>query len=182
MNTDSTPNSPQDPLSREAQFELFFTSNYRDFYHLGLSISKQKELTQDTLQSFFLEMWEKKIWTKEIEHPKTYFQRAFYRKMMTALKAQAKGPQSLEESKPILPEISFEEALIESETQMERAQVLAQALDRLSPTQREMIQAKFQDGKKYEELAREKGKSKQTIYNQVHTAIQKLREILGSPP
>ena len=77
---------------------------------------------------------------------------------------------------------SFEETLIHLQEIQNLEHNIQTALDQLPDQEREMLNLRFQKGMEYNEIAESTGKSKQTIYNQIHSAVQKLRKILTNSP
>ena len=161
-------------------FERVFSSNYQTFFNIGFNISRSRDFSKDLIQSFFLELWEKKIWEKEISDLNAYLFRSFYRKAIRELKTEKKRQEFSLDPDWDIPIPSFEELWIEVQEQSSIQEKLAQALESLPDKQRQAIHLRFQEGLKYEEIASQTGKSPQTIYNQIHTAVKKLRELVST--
>ena len=71
-------------------------------------------------------------------------------------------------------------ALVEElkKQQEQEQKQIEKAFEILPTQQKEMLELRFLQGFSYQEIANNTGKSRQTIYNQIHTAIKKLRKIL----
>ncbi|WNJ19697.1 sigma-70 family RNA polymerase sigma factor [Pontibacter sp. G13] len=159
-------------------FEQLFSDNYRVLFALGYRVSKDRELTKDALQGFFMDMWEKRIWEQDIQQPSAYLYRAFYRRIIHEVKAAQKVPTTDIDTQYDLAEDSFEAQLVQVQHQAEKSQRLLQAVGQLPDQQRRMIELRFSKGMDYDQIHEATGKSKQTIYNQIHAGIQKLRNLL----
>ena len=160
------------------KFEELFLSNYTSLFSLGYRMCKDRDFTKDVIQALFLDLWEKQENIGKVEHWNAYLRKAFYRKMLNELK---KEKASAEISNPLknitIP--SYEDLLIDLQGKIERQRQLHDALEDLPDQQRKMIEARFITGMSYEEIADTTGKSKQTVYNQIHGAVKKLRNLLG---
>ncbi len=163
---------------QQNKFHELFLKNYRGLFQLGFGVCRQRDLTRDTLQSFYVNMVEKEVWNRDILDLKAYLFRSFYRQIVTEMKAESRRNQSSfqEEEEHYLP---FEEALIASQDQLFLQSRLKEATDALPEQQRKVLLLKFREGMDYEEIAEITGRSSQTIYNQVHQAIVKLRQMLA---
>ena len=172
--------SVQRPPYSSSAFEELFTAHYQVFFGLGFRMCRNRELTKDLIQSFFLELWEKKIWERDIQDLAGYLYRSFYRKVLEELRKQKAHPllEWQEDHDGIQPD--FESLLVEVQQAQELQQQLQAQMDRLPPQQKKALEMRFLQGFDYQEIAQQTGKSKQTIYNQVHAAIGSLRKWLSS--
>lgn len=166
------------PLQKE-DFEELFLTYYQSLFLVGYRLCANKEMTKDVLQSFFLELWEKRNQLNKVEHWNAYLRKAFYRRILQELKKNRLLTEQLTESnssKKSTP--SYETLLINFQSDITRQNDLKKALDNLPIQQKEMLNLRFYEGWSYEEIAANTGKSKQTIYNQIYQAIKKLKETL----
>ncbi|MCI4671094.1 MAG: sigma-70 family RNA polymerase sigma factor [Bacteroidia bacterium] len=169
---------PNNEATKRKEFEDLFLKNYQSLLNLGMGICGQKDFVKDCIQLFFLELWEKQIWEQNIVDPKAYLFKAFYRKLFYEIKKSRKfigsSIEQLAESGMEFSEQDFQSL----DEQTELQEKLKQAIKSLPEQQKEMVKLKFQSGFEYEEIAAFTGKSKQTIYNQIHASIKKLRAFL----
>ena len=164
--------------NREREFEELFISSYRIFFAIGYQLTRDKAFTKDVIQSFFVELWGKSIWEKEIKHPLAYLRKAFYRKVLNEIALDQKRAEELAKLNPLPAEASYESWIIEQEEQFALQENLQKAITQLPEKQQEMLKLRFQQGMEYDEIASSTGKSRQTIYNQIHEAVKKLRSML----
>lgn len=165
---------PNDQKTKRRQFEELFLEQYQNLLNLGVSVCGQREFTKDTIQLLFLELWEKEIWKSDIHDFKAYLYKSFYRKLFYELKKQKKMEHAaLEQLNEAMLAVSDE--VDASGDLAELQERLKTAMEGLPKQQQEMIRLKYQSGLAYGEIAEITGKSKQTIYNQVHSSIKKLR-------
>jgi RNA polymerase sigma-70 factor (ECF subfamily) len=160
-----------------SEFEQVFRSNYRVLFHLGYQISKDRELTKDVIQTLFLEFWDKRERLVGVENWEAYLRRSMHRKMIEVLKKEARQYKTQshieDEFQP-----SYEAILIKVQSEEKAKERLENAINDLPEAQREAIDLRFKEGLSYDEIATLTGKTKQTIYNQIFSAIQKLKDTL----
>ncbi|MEL6922491.1 MAG: sigma-70 family RNA polymerase sigma factor [Bacteroidota bacterium] len=155
---------------------------FREYYPIlfaqGLRLSANAPLTRDQLQLFFLELWEAGFELRQVGHPKAYLLKSFQRKMIKALKAERQRKQ-MPDSYELPPQHSYETLLIEAQEQENQRHRLRNTLEALPEVQRKMLKLRFHEGMSYDEIAATTGKSRQTIYNQIHSAVSRLRKLLS---
>lgn len=162
----------------EAGFESLFKAFYAILFSIGYRMCANGELVKDTIQSFFLYLWEKRFQIKEIENLDAYLKTAFRRKMQEVLKKQQKQNRQIQ-SVPIQESTpSYETLLIHLQQETEQQNQLKKVLDSLPSQQKKVLEWRFLEGFSYDEIAEKTGRSRQTIYNQVHGAIKKIRTAL----
>lgn len=161
---------------KRIQFEDLFMSNYRSFFQMGIRLCGQREFTKDVIQSFFVEVWEKQVWEKDIEYISAYLHKAFYRKMLNELSKQARLLKVNDDNQIELPTPSYETLLIQQQQDQALHQTIANAISQLPDQQRQVLNMRFKEGMAYDEIASQTGKSKQTVYNQIHDAVKKMRK------
>jgi RNA polymerase sigma factor (sigma-70 family) len=154
-------------------YELLYDNLRRN----GLAITTDEELVKDTINQFFLYLWDKRDSLQPPEHLKAYIIVSFRRKLLYDIKMSRKTtPLTFEED---LPEASWQDELIEGQTQLERQLRIKKAIDNLPRRQRELITLKYYEGLSYEQIADRTALSMRTIYNKLHEAIKTLKnEIL----
>lgn len=163
---------------QESNFEAFFLTYYQTLFLVGFKMCGNKEFTKDALQSFFLELWEKQDRLQNIEHWNAYLKKAFYRKMLVELKKNKLPTISISETTHQISTASYETLLINFQTEKVHQANLQNALAQLPDQQKEMLKLRFYEGMNYEDIAKESGKSKQTVYNQIYEAVKKLKKML----
>ncbi|MEM1328639.1 MAG: sigma-70 family RNA polymerase sigma factor [Bacteroidota bacterium] len=157
-----------------SQFEALFKAHFAALHRYGWQFSGDRDLAKDAIQTLFLQLWEKQIDLTSVDNWSAYLRTALRRQLLHDLKKRQKDT-SIEQ--PLI-ELSYEDLLIQSQTNQQRRQQLQAALQQLPLIEKEMLEARFLQGMSYDEIAQLKGKSKQTVYNQIYTAIKKLRKVL----
>lgn len=162
--------------NQHLDFERFFRSHYKVLFGLGYRLSGDKELTKDLLQSFFLELWESRFQSKNIQYLEAYLKKAFHRKVVKVLQKNQSIQKKIKNQVAIKNTPSYEQLLVDFQIQEAQKKQLETAINKLPAQQKEALSLRFKEGLDYEEIAASTGKSQQTIYNQIHSAIQKLRK------
>ena len=155
------------------RFEALFVRLYPTLFAQGFRICGDRALTNDALQRIFLKVWEKRIPLDSVQNWEAYLRTSVQRDLVRAMKRQQRHHE-LEVYEPSVP--SYEDLLIRFQTDRERAEKLQRLLAELPASERAALEARFQRGDSYETIAEQTGKSKRTVYNQVHRAIKKLRD------
>lgn len=173
----------RNPSTEQRQvFERIFSSNYQTFFNIGFNICKNRDFSKDIVQSFFVELWESEIWNKEIEDLNAYLFRSFYRKAIREYKTAKRRQEFRLPPNLDMPVPSFEDLWIEIQEQESLQRHVKQAWEVLPEKQKLALGLRFREGMGYEEIAKKTGKSRQTIYNQIHSAIKKMKEIISTSP
>lgn len=128
----------------------------------------------DALQEFFISMVESAVWEREISDMKGYLFRSFYHHVLRELKLERESIPLTDMSLEI-SDRGFEALLEESQSRILLQNALEQATKNLPAQQQKVLRLKYQEGMDYKEIAEITGRSSQTIYNQIHQAIGKLR-------
>ncbi|MEN0002759.1 MAG: sigma-70 family RNA polymerase sigma factor [Bacteroidota bacterium] len=170
------PQQPSNKSPYQKEFEQLFEQHFPALFAYGLQLSADRELTKDQIQSLFLDLWEKQLALDAVEHWQAYLRKSLHRRIIKELKKRRTATHELAAASPIEP--SYEAQLIELQTDHLKKVQVQKAMSALSDTERKVLSARFQLGLSYEEIATQTGKSKQTVYNQIHSAIKKLRKAI----
>ena len=134
-----------------------------------------RALAKDVIQNLFLELWEKQSLPADVRHWNAYLRKALHRKMVKTLKKKNLYFHDIPESGDFLFAPSYEELLIEFQTNEAKKRDINIALQQLSEAQRRVLRLRFFEEMSYDDIAAETNTSKQTVYNQAFAAIKKLR-------
>ncbi|WP_316734654.1 sigma-70 family RNA polymerase sigma factor [Pedobacter aquatilis] len=161
-------------LGDKAAFMEMYDSHYQVLYAFGLRVRQERELVKDAIHEMFCEVWENREKLPDVLNEKAYLFTYLKRKILKSLSAEeylVKGVEFGEgESVP-----SFESLLISNQTKEESLKILQNLLERISPTQREIIEYKYFLGMDYEKISAKLGISQRTVYNQVYEALKTMR-------
>jgi len=160
------------------EFENLFLSHYQSLFSMGFKMSGRRELTKDCIQSLFLELWENRGRLSEVEHWNAYLKKSLYRKIASELKKPLVNTKELNSSFSKHSDPSYEELLINFQNNESKRKDLHAALNNLPEKERKVLRSRFYEGMSYDEIAETTGKSKQTVYNQIFSAVKRLKKAL----
>lgn len=159
-------------------FLKIYKQHYQSLFSYGFSISGDKEITKDSIQEMFLELWNKRSsLTPEVSNIRTYLCTWLRRKINAEHLKNKKGKTAEDSIDPNTEMIfSYEDLLISFEENKEKKDKMARAMQSLSKKQIEMIRLKYFENLSYEQIASQTSISIRTVYNTIYTAIQRLRD------
>lgn len=161
-------------------FLLFYHKYYRALFCYGYSLSADRELTKDCIQELFLDIWNtRSTLNKDVENIQSYLftwlRRKISRKQSRLSKDRA-YQHSVEGNEG--SEFCYEELLIAFQQTEEKKEQLTRALSTLTKKQLEIIRLKFFDNLTYTEISAKTSLTTRTVYNIIHLAITRLREVM----
>jgi RNA polymerase sigma factor (sigma-70 family) len=164
------------PLSH--LFEFYYNRLYRS----GLRLCSEGALVEECIQEVFLDLWIYRQTLGEILSLDNYLKIALRRRIFKRL--QRKDPLSIshdfdpDNTPSVMTTESYEDILIQQQTDVQTRQRLIAALEELSPKQREIIHLKYFEELSYKEIVDKTGVEIGTLYKLLHDAIKKLKIIL----
>lgn len=163
--------------SEEAFRSLFHA--YRDkLYNYVVKLSGSVQTAEDTVHDVFLKLWERRATLPDMYNLDAYLYRMARNKSIDIFRLVAK--EGL-----MLSEIGRErgtEAGFEGEDRVTHREVLAairEAVDKLTPQQRQVFLLSRQQGLKTGEIARQLGIAERTAKNHLSEALRFLRGEMG---
>ena len=156
--------------------KALYQTCYQQLYVHGFKLTADSEKTKDSIHELFCELWEKRGSLQQVNHVPAYLKVCLRNKLIKQIKYD-----TLTSSMDDFPELetlkehSYEELLISAQQEAASQFKLKIAIDKLTPTQREIIKQKFFDGSSYEMIAQNLQLKQRTVYNHVHAAISQLR-------
>jgi RNA polymerase sigma factor (sigma-70 family) len=156
---------------------------YDDLYRFGLSMYKNPELVKEGINNLFIELWKirhKLSGVKNIQqYVLTIYKRVLYKtyaNYTSSIPFETLEQDIIESS---LTEQSYEAILIASQQDEHLKRRLRNALNQLSPRQKEIIRMRYFEQTSFEEIAAQTGLTERTIYNTMYNAMKVLKEILA---
>jgi len=166
-------------------FSVLFRRHYSILYNYGQKLSQDDYLTKDCIQETFAELWSKRAELPEVVAVKPYLLTIIRRRIYKAKLIAAKHMEQDWEYKNYEFDIiiSHEDFLIQQHSSESKQTKLREAINKLSPRQKEVIYLRFFDGLSCEAIAKITAVKYQSVINLIHEAIKKLREhVLFSLP
>ena len=158
-------------------FSVLFESYYPDLHDYGLKISKNTALTEDTLQDFFLYVFEHRENLSDLDTIAPYLFTSYKRFLLKVMKKNNKLTHTdFPEDTFVDLQFTAEEIMTEQETTIFGNKNLSVLLNKLPSRQKEAIYLKYYSGLKASEISEIMGINYQSVVNTLHKAIKSLKE------
>ena len=158
-------------------FSVLFESYYPDLHSYGLKISKSEALTEDTLQDFFMYVFEHKENLSDLDAIAPYLFTSYKRFLLKVMKKNEKLKHTdYPEDTFVDLEFTAEELMTNQETTVFKNKNLSELLNKLPGRQKEAIYLKYYSGLKANEISEIMGINYQSVVNTLHKAIKSLKE------
>jgi len=163
----------------EQALGLLMRKYYSDLYNYAARFTQDEALIKDCIQEVFISLWQRRQTIGVILSPKFYFLRAIKNKVLKSLdKAQRQfGLHLLPEDYDFTHEFSVERMIIAKQVTEENAARLNGLLAQLSKREKEVIYLKYYQYLDNGQVAELMNISRQSVYNLLHEAIRKLKEL-----
>lgn len=161
-------------------FRQLFKTLHPELYGYGIKFCGNSDLVKDQIQEVFLNLWERGESAGKIHSLKTYLLISLRRALLKQLDKERPYKTIANSKQADYFEFSAAELIIKEEHYRQQHAKLTEALNELSPRLREVIYLKYYNGLSYEEMEQVLGISYQSIRNNIHRALTKLREMLGN--
>lgn len=158
-------------------FSVLFESYYPQLHGYGLKISKNVALTEDTLQDFFLYIYEHRENLSDLDNIAPYLFTSYKRFLLRVMKKNEKLKHT-DFSTDVYIDIQFsaEELMTNQETEIFKNKKLYSLLNKLPKRQKEAIYLKYYSGLKAKEISAIMGINYQSVVNTLYKAIKNLKE------
>ncbi len=166
----------------EAAFDRLFHLYSDALFYYGASITADRELVKDSIQELFCSLWERKGQCPEVKKVKSFLLSALRRILLRKIEqnkrfiAAQPGQENLNDRRPSGKTASFEETLIQKETELLAQSQLRKAVQSLSPRQREAIHLRYFQGLSYAEMAEVMAVQKNSVGQFIAQAVKALRK------
>lgn len=148
-----------------------------DFYRVAFSLLKDRDEAMDAIQDLYIKLWNMKNMLDQVEHPKAFGSRLMKNLCLDRIRKRNSRPDT-----PLA--ITYEPAGEngrESDSAMigkEDIRMLEAAIDKLPPTQQQIIRLRFYEEKNFEEIASEMGLSQINARVLLSRARNRLKTLL----
>ncbi len=168
-------------LGRRDALDALFRLYYIPLLHYGLKIYAHKDFIEESLQTFFLYLFDHRNDLSEPHNLKAYLFKAYRRQLLRSLEQQRirERKDRVHRSQLIDIQFSIDEFLIHEEEEKIRASELTRMINSLSKSQREVIYLRFYAGLNIKDIAVLQSVTYQGVVNTIHKAIKALRNNPG---
>ena len=158
--------------------DTLFRSYYPLLYPYGLKIYANSDFIEESLQDFFLYLYENRSNLSDLERIKPYLFTAYRRRLLRQIKKYRSGRSLSQKDIPWQPDIHFghDEIMAQQELKSFQKELLVEILHQLPRRQREVIFLRYYSGLEIKEIAEVLSISYQGTVNTLYKAIKTLRQ------
>jgi len=158
-------------------FSTLFEIYYPQLHSYGLKISKDVALTEDSLQDFFLYVYEHRENLSDLDTIAPYLFTSYKRFLIKMMMKNTKLKQTDFSNENIIDvQFSAEELMSHQESETFNNKNLTVLLNNLPKRQKEAIYLKYYSGLKATEISKIMDINYQSVVNTIHKAIKNLKE------
>lgn len=158
----------------ELAFGILFDSYRPRLYSYILKLSKSQEMAEDVVQDVFLKIWKGREKLIEVEHFSGFLFQVARNHAYNGFRRRAKETlilAALRREETGLTSENSEERILHKEVQ----EFIRQAVDKLTPQQKQVFLMSREQGMKHEEIAQELHITTRTVSNHISEALRFLR-------
>lgn len=156
-------------MKTAAEFEAVYRQNWEKLYAFSFNVSRDENLAQNVVQDIFVNLWERRD-NIEIDAIENYLFRAAKNQIYKAYRDHKFETEFLEEK--------FAAHIIEQEQEAENSKEEIEPLLEVLPERRkEILYMNKVQGMDLDQIAAELNISKQTVKNQLTTAMRQLKVV-----
>ncbi|MDZ7878491.1 MAG: sigma-70 family RNA polymerase sigma factor [Saprospiraceae bacterium] len=168
----------------ESALNYLFTNYYNRLFRTGLKYGATSDAVQEAIQAVFIDVWQYRQTLGDIVSFEAYLKGALRKRLSKMANVTKKPNSSLTftegvENDILLSVEAYESVLILQETNESKRQALIQALEQLTPRQKELIVLRYFEEMPYADIAQRTQLQTDSIYKTIHEALKRLRVILS---
>ena len=176
-----TPNDSQllDAFSQgdEKAFERLFETYYEQTCRYVLKMIRDRDTTEEIVQSTFVNLWEKRELMRADITFKSYLFRSAYNNALNYIKHKKVVANHVAYKQDRLEELKREAISLQPDFEIKNR--IAEAMEQLPPQCKRVFKMSRDEGLKYHEIADQLGISKKTVEVHMGKALKILREHLS---
>ena len=161
---------------------VIYSENAEILYKYGLKFTSNQKVIEDTIHDMFIDLIRSRKTLGETENILYYLLKSFRRKLIRQLHGESRYGEDLAQEFEFGVHYSIEQEIILEEHHSHVSRELQQAIEQLSPRQKEAIYLKFTKGLDYKEISDILGMGVEASRNLIYRAIKSLKEILTNNP
>jgi len=162
---------------KENAFHHLYRLHYVGLINYCSRLTGSRESANDFVIEMLLNLWEKRDRLPMVNNVRSYLLSCVRATVLQHLRSEKRRMnREIELSLDANPEISYEDYLTNAQTESDLKIRLANALIKLTPRQKELLELKFVYNLDYNEIAQQCGITKRTAYNIVFDALTLLKK------
>jgi len=161
---------------------VIYSEHAEILYKYGLKFTANQKLIEDTIHDLFIDLIRSRKTLGETDNILYYLLKSFRRKLIRQVHGESRYGEDLAQEVEFGVHYSIEQEIISEEHRSHVSRELQQAIEQLSPRQKEAIYLKFTKGLDYQEISEILGMGVEASRNLIYRAIKSLKEILTDDP
>ena len=157
-------------------FSLIYFQHAKVLYQYGTKFTSNYSLIEDAIQDLFIDLMNNRKSIGPTDNIRFYLLKSFRRKLLRSVQKESRYGDDQVHEFYFGTKISVEEEFINREISNEKQQSLKQAIDGLSPRQKEAIFLRFQKGLTYNEIAELLSIGVDASRNLIFRAVKSIKE------
>ena len=163
-------------------FSFIYTSYSPNLYEYGMRMLQDEDLTRDVMHDLFVKLWQNRKTAGPTNNIKYFLISSFRNLLFTHKGIENRMPrEDLQESTGFNMEFTPESEYIRTEQLRQLSKQLLEALNKLSPRQKEIIYLRYFEELDYNQVAELMNMSVKAAYKLSARALDTLREIMNLP-
>lgn len=162
----------------EKSLAEIFLFHHDDLFRYGMKLTRREDIVKDCIQDLFLKLWKNRDNLQVVRAVKPYLFRSLRNHLIDSLELQRQHVfQSLDSELATQFDIaySYEDFLSENTDEDNRERVV-EALNKLTPRQREVVYLRFFEKLDFDTIARVMDMNIQSVRNTLHRSLQTMRK------
>lgn len=161
-------------------FRSLYFIHFPHLYEYGMRFLKDEELVKDSIHDLFVKLWETKGNLADVTAVRPYLLVALRSMLFNQLRKGKRMKMVDIEHQPFQMIFSFEQELINKEQSIEKSHKLSEALNQLTPRQKEFIFLRYFEEVSYEDISVIMNMSVKAAYKLNARSLEALRNILNT--
>lgn len=164
-----------------SSFKQLFEKYFDEMYGYGMKLCNKPHVVKDCIQELFKTVWERRKDLDHINSPNVYLFVSLRREILRSIKKEDKERGDMSEiDEGYFLSFSMEEIIITDEVKYHNKKELRNALNQLTPRQKEVIFLHYYNGMSYDEITQIMSINRQSVRNCMYRGMETLRALLNN--
>ncbi|MDP4185031.1 MAG: sigma-70 family RNA polymerase sigma factor, partial [Bacteroidota bacterium] len=153
---------------------LIYSGTAKILYQYGLKFTSNTDIIEDSIQDLFSDLIRNRRNLGETDNIEFYLLKSFRRKLLRQLQYESRFTDKEFTEVMFGVRYSIEQEIISNESYQDLSKQLFDAIEKLSPRQKEAIYLKFTKGLEYEEISQILDMGVEACRNLIYRAVKSL--------
>jgi RNA polymerase sigma factor, sigma-70 family len=163
----------------QAALSQIFLEFHDDLFNYGMKLSANDDIVKDSIQDLFLKLWKNRQNLDKVKVIKPYLFKSLRHHIFDSIELRKSLRLTDEESDRAFEVVySHEDFLIDEQISTETRDKVIQALNQLTPRQREAIYLRYFEELEFSTVAQVMEMNVQSVRNTIHRGMQVMRDLM----